>query len=146
MLSLNLIALCNDRPLFFVHLEKRSLSAFLSHDCQKIRICPKKTIAFKWMAIPLFINVLRRRKATWNAILHRNLPIQYWLSTLLFSACVILLSYYCDVPCEQRRKISNIVRTMETHCMLSTRRFCHQGHAGFEAEVCRFCVRKLLKD
>jgi len=43
-------------------------------------------------------------------------------------------------------KFSSIVRTMESHFMLSMYRFCHQGHAVFEAEVCRFCVRKLLKE
>jgi len=43
-------------------------------------------------------------------------------------------------------KFSSIVRTMGSHCMLSMYRFCHQGHAGFEAKVRRFCVRKLLKE
>jgi len=41
-------------------------------------------------------------------------------------------------------KFSSIVRTVESHCMLSMYRFCHQ-HAVFEAEVYRYCVRKLLK-
>jgi len=74
----------------------------------------------------------------------------YRYSTDLVRWCSVHVWYYFHItttyPVNKEGKSSSIVRTMESHCMLSMYRFCHRGHAGFEAEVRRFLVRKLLKE
>jgi len=42
-------------------------------------------------------------------------------------------------------KFSSIVRTMESHYMLSVYRFCHQGHAVFEAEDVQILCKKVVE-